>query len=168
MARPKTKEQLLEQSQQNYQKLLEHIDALAPTQQQADFKGDTMNRNIRDVLAHLHHWHTLMLEWYRVGMAGEKPPMPARGYTWKTVPDLNRAIWQQYQQTGLDEIRGLVQQSFAEVQTLIQAHSDEELFTKKYYHWTGSTSLGSYLISASSSHYAWAHKLIKKGLVVSP
>lgn len=167
MARPKNKEALLEQSQQNYQQLLKYIDALPPEKHHADFVGETMNRNVRDVLAHIHHWHSMMLEWHRVGMAGDKPSMPAEGYTWKTVPDLNRAIWQHYQQTELSEIRAKLQQSFAEVQALMQAHSDEELFTKKYYHWTGSTSLGSYLISASSSHYAWAHKLIKKGLPVS-
>ena len=41
---------------------------------------------------------------------------------------------------------------------------DEELFTKKKYHWTGSTSLGSYLVSATSSHYDWALKLIRKSI----
>ena len=41
---------------------------------------------------------------------------------------------------------------------------DDELFEKKRYKWTGSTSLGAYLVSATSSHYDWAFKLIKKCL----
>lgn len=162
MARPKNKKELLEQSQDSYQALLSYVDGLNKATLQQDFPAGTMNRNVRDVLAHLHHWHSMMLEWYRVGMAGEKPSMPAQGYTWKTVPDLNRAIWQQYQTSPLAEVRALLQQSFLDIQNLIENHNDEELFSKKYYPWTGSTSLGSYLISASSSHYAWALRLIKK------
>lgn len=162
MARPKNKKELLEQSQDSYQALLSYVDSLNKATLQEDFPAGTMNRNVRDVLAHLHHWHSMMLEWYRVGMAGGKPSMPAQGYTWKTVPDLNRAIWQHYQTSPLAEVRALLQQSFLDVQSLIQNHNDEELFSKKYYPWTGSTSLGSYLISASSSHYAWALRLIKK------
>jgi hypothetical protein len=44
---------------------------------------------------------------------------------------------------------------------LIQKHSDEELFTKKRYAWTGTTSLGAYMISATSSHYDWALKTMR-------
>ena len=45
---------------------------------------------------------------------------------------------------------------------LIKRHNDEELFVKKRYAWTGTTTLGSYFISATSSHYDWALKLITK------
>jgi hypothetical protein len=44
---------------------------------------------------------------------------------------------------------------------LIGKHTDEELFTKKRYGWTGSTSLGAYLVSATSSHYDWALKTLR-------
>ena len=44
---------------------------------------------------------------------------------------------------------------------IIGKHSDEELFTKKKYQWTGTTSLGAYLIGSTSSHYDWALKTIK-------
>lgn len=44
---------------------------------------------------------------------------------------------------------------------LVRKHTDEELFTKKKQGWTGTTSLGAYLISATSSHYDWALKTIK-------
>jgi hypothetical protein len=47
------------------------------------------------------------------------------------------------------------------VRSEIAAYGDEQLFTKKYYAWTGSTSVGSYAVSATTSHYAWAHKLIR-------
>lgn len=162
MPRPKTKTELLDQSQANYDRLLAQVDAFSPEEQTAEFPAGTMNRNIRDVLAHLHHWHLMFLKWYQVGMRGEKPEMPAPGYTWKTTPELNRKIWEKYREAPLPGIRKKLDQSHRKVQRLMEGHSNAELFEKKYYPWTGSTSLGAYLISATSSHYDWAYKLIKK------
>ncbi|MFH6602515.1 ClbS/DfsB family four-helix bundle protein [Maribacter algicola] len=162
MARPKTKEELLTLSQKNFEKLFNFIESFSKEVQLKSFREGTLNRNIGDVLAHLHHWHLLLLDWYKIGMAGKKPQMPAEGYTWKTMPELNKEIQLKYRKTGLDEVKKLLKSSFEEVQNIIKNHSNEELFTKKKYHWTGSTSLGAYLISATSSHYDWALKLIKK------
>jgi hypothetical protein len=153
MPRPKSKEELLELSQKNYTRLNDFVDSFSPEEQTAEFPEGTMNRNIRDVLAHLHHWHLMMLEWYEIGMKGEKPEMPAEGYTWKTVPELNRAIWEKYKNTDLQIIREKLQISYLQIQEVIQSHTNKELFEKKYFRWTGSTSLGSYLVSATSSHY---------------
>ncbi|MBD80688.1 MAG: hypothetical protein CL840_17370 [Crocinitomicaceae bacterium] len=162
MSRPKTKNELLKLSQKNFKKLNQLIESFTPDEQQAEFPEGTMNRNIRDILCHLHHWHLMMAEWYTIGMSGEKPEMPAKGYTWKTTPELNRKIWEDYCSIGLSEAKKLVDQSYRSVQDIINAHSNEELFEKKRYKWTGTTSLGAYLISATSSHYDWAYKLIKK------
>jgi hypothetical protein len=164
MARPTTKAALIELSNSNFQKLNDLIDSYSKEELNQEFPKQYMNRNIRDVLAHLHHWHTFMLDWYKAGMSGKKPDIPAKGYTWLTVPDLNRKIREQYSKTNLREVKKLLQQSFKKVQSLISQHSDAELFEKKKYPWTGTTSLGAYLISATSSHYDWALKLIKKAL----
>lgn len=162
MPRPKSKTELISLSQENFKKLIDFIDQLPKEEKVDEFPPGTMNRNIRDVLAHLHHWHLMMAKWYEVGMKGEKPDMPATGYTWKTTPELNRWIWEHYSNTNLEETQDLLQSSFNQIQSVIQSHSDTELFEKKRYKWTGSTSLGSYLVSATSSHYDWALKLIKK------
>jgi len=121
-----------------------------------------MNRNARDVLAHIYHWHLMMMDWYKIGMSGQKPAIPAEGHTWKTVPDLNRQINTQYQNVPISRVINMIKESHIEVMKLIESHSNEELFEKKRYKWTGSTSLGAYLISATSSHYDWGFKLIKK------
>ncbi|MTI89522.1 MAG: ClbS/DfsB family four-helix bundle protein [Balneolaceae bacterium] len=162
MARPKNKKELVDLSNKNYTKLLDYVEALSDEEKEAKFPEGYLNRNIRDVLAHLHHWHLMMLEWYEVGMKGDDPDMPAKGYTWKSVPDLNREIWKMYKDTDLNKVQKMLHESFEKVQSIIKKHSNEELFEKKRYHWTGSTSLGAYLISATSSHYDWALKLIKK------
>ncbi len=163
MPRPKNKEELQNLSEENFIQLNALIDSYSEKEQLKDFIPGTMNRNIRDVLAHLHHWHLMMLDWYQVGMKDQKPDIPAKGYTWKTTPKLNKSIWEKYSNSDLAEIRKLFHQSHKKVRGIINKHSNEELFTKKRYKWTGSTSLGAYLISSTSSHYDWAIKLIRKG-----
>lgn len=162
MARPKTKEELIELSNKNFKKLTDFVGSFALEEQLLEFPKGTLNRNIRDVFAHLHHWHLMMIDWYSVGMKGNKPKMPAEGYTWKTVPDLNQKIRDKYKNEDLQNIKEKLNNSFSVIQKIIKNHSNEELFEKKRYKWTGTTSLGSYLISATSSHYDWAYKLIKR------
>ena len=47
------------------------------------------------------------------------------------------------------------------VVALIGKFTNEELFIKAYFPWTGTTSLGSYFVSATSSHYEWAIKKLR-------
>jgi len=162
MAVPKTKNELLEQSHDNFQKLNEFIDCLSDSEKLSDFPAGTMNRNVRDVLAHLYHWHLMFMDWYTVGMQGEKPEMPTEGYTWKDIRDLNKKIWNDYQNHNLNGIRNSLDRSHSEIQSIIKKHSDNELFVKKRYPWTGSSSLATYIRSNTSSHYNWAYNLIKK------
>ncbi|MEQ9412234.1 MAG: ClbS/DfsB family four-helix bundle protein [Cyclobacteriaceae bacterium] len=162
MPRPQTKTDLVKLSKLNFKRLNDLVDSYSLEEQQVEFPKGTMNRNIRDVLAHLHQWHTMMMEWYEIGMKGEKPEIPAKGYTWKTLPDLNRVIWKKYNHVDLKKIIKWLNESFNQVQKLIAQHTDKELFEKKRYKWTGSTSLGAYFISATSSHYDWAFKLIRR------
>ena len=162
MPRPKNKEELLNLSQENYNKLITKIESISQEEQEKDFPPGPMNRNIRDVLCHLHEWHQMFLDWYDKGMKGQKTQMPAEGYTWKTLPDLNRKIFEKYRDTPLSSSKQLFKNSYEKVRAIIEKHSDENLFTKKKYKWTGTTSLGAYLVSATSSHYDWAMKLLKK------
>jgi len=120
--------------------------------------------SIKDILAHLYAWHLMYLTWYREGMAGEKPEMPAPGYTWATTPALNAEIYKSYKDMALNNVLALLDETHKKVMDIINSHSDEELFTKKKYSWTGTTSVGSYTVSATSSHYDWALKHIKKFL----
>ena len=162
MGRPKNKSELIDLSNKNYKKLIDSIELLSDKEQINNFPKGTMNRNIRDVLTHLHDWHLMFFEWYKVGMSGGKPDMPLKGYSWKTTPELNKWIWEKCQDISLKDAKLSLNTSFQEIQKIIQGHTNEELFVKKRYKWTGSTSLGAYLISSTSSHYDWAYKLIKK------
>lgn len=164
MPRPKTKIELLTQSKNNYEKLIQLISSYSKDELNQEFPEGTLNRNIKDVLLHLHEWHLLMLEWYKVGMRGDKPEMPEKGYTWKTLPKLNLEIWKRNKNVEPQVAKKLLDRSYKLTQEMIKKHSEEELFTKNKYKWTGSTSLGEYLISNTSSHYNWAFKLIRRSI----
>ena len=97
-------------------------------------------------------------------MNGDNPAIPSLGFTWKTLPELNRKIQDENKGLPLSKAINLLLESHGEIHKIMDKHTDEELFEKKRYHWTGSTSLAAYLISNTSSHYDWAIKLIKKAL----
>ncbi len=75
---------------------------------------------------------------------------------------MNVEFWEKHQNTTLDEATELLLKSHSDVTNLIKTFSNEELFTNKYFDWTGTTSLGAYCVSATSSHYDWAIKKLKK------
>lgn len=162
MARPQTKKDLLEQAAKNYDKLMAFIDKLSDAEQNQEFPEGTMNRNIRDVLAHLHEWHQMVLGWYTVGQRGDTPDIPAKGYNWRQIPALNREIWERYSQTSLPKAKELFQDSHAAILELVHRHSNDELFERSRYPWTGNNALGSYFVSCTSSHYDWGLKLIRR------
>lgn len=164
MPKPSTKKELLRACEDNFSALKKMISSLEPAKQTSEFQGKTLNRNIRDVLAHLHHWHLLFFKWYKDGMSEIKPVMPAKGYKWKDLPKLNQWIWQEYQSKSLKNTKIALNRSYKKMIRIIESHSDKELFEKKRYFWTGTTSLAAYVMSNSSSHYHWAIKQIRKGL----
>lgn len=164
MARPKNKTELLEAAQENYQKLLAYTSELPQELVETEFPDGFLNRNVRDVIAHLYHWHTLIQGWIQVGKKDKKPEIPAKGYTWKTTPGLNRFIQHKYSTISLDEAKELLDTTHKQMIEIIQSYTNDELFEKKRYKWTGTTSLAAYLISGTSSHYDWALKLTKKCL----
>jgi len=164
MPRPTNKKELLEQSELNFNKLSEFIDSLPEEIKTRTYKNDELNdrdKTVADVICHLHEWHLMMLNWYKVGMSGKKPVIPAEGYTFQTLPKLNRKVWEKYKGTELKKAIIMFRKSHKDVMALVQKHNDDELFTKKKYEWTGTTSLGSYFISATSSHYDWGLKTVK-------
>jgi hypothetical protein len=164
MPRPTNKKELLELGEINFNKLLELIDSLPDEFKNKTFTHDELNdrdKTIGDVICHLHEWHLMMENWYKVGMSGKKPAIPAEGYTWINYTGLNHKIYEKYKGTELKKALTMFKKSHKDVMGIIEKHTDAELFTKKKYEWTGTTSLGAYFISSTSSHYDWGIKTIK-------
>jgi hypothetical protein len=162
MPRPTTKQELLLAGNAQFAKLWELINSMTEEQQNTAFSFEDRDRNIRDVLVHLFEWHQLLLNWTKANQEGEKKSFLPEPYNWKTYRVMNvEMIWEKHQDTPYGKSREMVKESHGEVMALIEAFSDEELFTKKYFPWTGTSSLGGYCVSVTSSHYDWAMKKIK-------
>ncbi|PIF05442.1 MAG: hypothetical protein CSA36_06820 [Draconibacterium sp.] len=172
MARPKTKDDLLKAGNENFDKLWKLIAAFSekvfttefdfsdnPKLKEAHWQRD---KNVKDVLVHLYEWHQLLINWVTKNQAGESTKILPEPYTFKTIAELNAKFWDKHQKTSYNQAVEMLKNSHKEVMKIIETFSNEELFTNKYFPWTGTTSLGSYCVSATSSHYDWAIKKLRK------
>jgi hypothetical protein len=165
MPRPTNKEELLEVAEKSFEKLS------AMTSENITFNPDISqagkeahwgrDKNIRDLLIHLYEWHKLLLNWVNENKNGNKINFLPEPYKWTTYGDMNVGFWEKHQTTTFEESVKLFTESHKLVIKLISELSNEELFEKKHYDWTGTTSIGAYCISATSAHYDWAMKKIK-------
>ncbi|EJD6083308.1 ClbS/DfsB family four-helix bundle protein [Providencia rettgeri] len=162
MSRPLTKDALLELAEKKYNELMSVIDSLSLEEQKGIFPFEERDRQIRDCLAHLHEWHKLFIKWANSNMDGDFIPFLPRPYTWGNYPEMNIEFWEKHQSTSLDSAKNLLAITHGQCLELINQLSNEELFTKRYFNWTGTTNLVNYAVSATSSHYKWALKIIKK------
>lgn len=171
MSRATNKDELIEAATNNFAKMWQIIETM-PAQALAidfDFSGEPSkkeahwqrDKNLRDVLIHLHEWHLLLIHWVEANMAGQDAPFLPAPYTWKTYGEMNVELWRQHQTTQLEDAKSKVLESHDAVLALVQSFSNEALFTKKYYKWTGTTSLGTYCVSSMPSHYDWASKKLR-------
>ena len=171
MARPQTKEDLLIAAKENYEKLNTLIAKMSDEQLTTpfDFSKDEKkkeahwkrDKNLRDVLIHLYEWHQLILNWVESNQKGEEKPFIPQPYNWRTYGDMNVEFWKKHQNTSLEDATKALQKSHKEVLKLAENFTNEELFSKKVYKWVGGSTLGSYFVSATSSHYDWAIKKLK-------
>lgn len=151
-----TKQELLKQAQQSFDELISIINKIPTRKRNFTVETNERDKNFRDVLMHLYEWHAMLERWYREGMDGDTPSMPAAGYNWRNIHDLNFLIWQQYTDVTLSVAVKRVTLSHQRVLSIIDLHTDEEIFTKKYYKWTKTSNLYSYFAANTVSHYIWA------------
>lgn len=119
------------------------------------------DKNVRDVLIHLYEWQQLILNWVESNEAGIEKPFLPKPYNWKTYGEMNVIFWQKHQDTTLDEAKVLLDESHKLVLMLIDRFTNDELFSKNVFTWAFGTTLGSYFVSGTSSHYDWAIKKLK-------
>lgn len=171
MGRPTTKTDLLNAATDNWKKLNAIISSLTEKELSTpfDFSEDAKkkeahwrrDKNLRDILIHLYEWHQLLINWIQSNRAGAYTPFLPTPYNWKTYGDMNVLFWQKHQKTSLSEAKRMVAESHENVLSLAEVFSNEELFSKGAYPWVGGSTLGSYFVSATASHYDWALKKLK-------
>lgn len=129
-----------------------------------EFAGDARDRNVRDVLAHLHAWHLLLEGWYEDGMIGGSPAMPADGYSWRDLDALNVVLRARWTGSPIEDVERRLDASHAGLQRLVAVHSDDQLFDESAFVWTRGSRLGGLCLECGGNHYRWARKAIAEGL----
>lgn len=171
MGRPTTKADLITAANDNFVKLNEMINAMTETERNTpfDFSADSKkkeahwgrDKNVRDMLIHLYEWHQLVLNWIRTNQQGKETAFLPKPYNWKTIGAMNKVFWEKHQNTSLEDATEMYTKSHQDVMELVNTFTNEELFSKDRYKWVGGSTLGSYFISSTSSHYDWAMKKLK-------
>jgi hypothetical protein len=166
-----TKLDLVTSANDSFEEMWGMVDSMPLQQQTGVFNFDgvllgkeahwTRDTNIRDVFVHLYEWHQLLLSWVASNIGGDEKPFLPHPYNWRTYGVMNVGFWEKHQNTSYDTSRELLQDSHKKVMFIIEKFTDTELFEKKHFKWTGTSSLGQYCISATISHYDWAMKKIK-------
>ena len=171
MVRPQTKENLMIAAKENFEKLNTLISKMSDKELTTpfDFSKDEKkkeahwkrDKNLRDVLIHLYEWHQLILNWVEFNQKGEEKPFLPEPYNWRTYGDMNVEFWKKHQNISLEDATRNLEKSHKDVLELAEKFTNEELFSRKIYKWVGGSTLGSYFVSTTSSHYDWAIKKLK-------
>ena len=172
MGRPTTKTDLLTAATSNYEKLNALVSDLTEKELSTtfDFLSDkkkkeahwNRDKNLRDIFIHLYEWHQLLLNWVHSNQNGDNITFIPKPYNWKTYGDMNVEFWKKHQSTTLENAKSMFCKSHSEVIKLAETFSNEELFSKSIYKWVGKSTLGSYFVSVTASHYDWAMKKLKE------
>lgn len=169
MARATTKSELMTTAAANYEQMNQLIASLTGKELSTPFSFDEKkkeahwkrDKNLRDVLVHLYEWHQLLLTWISSNQNGDTRPFLPPPYNWRTYGNMNMKFWEKHQNTSLDKAKAMLETSHREVMALADTFSDEELFQKGVFEWVGGSTLGSYFVSNTASHYNWAIKKLK-------
>lgn len=170
MGRPTTKVDLLTAATTNYEKLNALIlEMKEELREPFNFSGDVKkkeahwqrDKNLRDILIHLYEWQQLLINWVQSNQNSDNNPFIPKPYNWRSYGDMNVEFWEKHQSTSLEDAKSMFRKSHADVLKLAESFSNEELFSKGIYKWVGGSTLGSYFVSVTSSHYDWAMKKLK-------
>ena len=158
-----SKKDLIGQIESAHAQLLEIVESI-PRRRYAEPGVWGEDWTVKDLLAHLTEWEQMFLRWYRDGLAGEQPAMPAEGYKWNELPRLNREIWRKHRNTSWKRVREAFDQSYEEILSLTRSLSQRQLLTPAVFAWTRKNALTTYLGANTCSHYRAAIKILKRWL----
>jgi hypothetical protein len=119
--------------------------------------------SVKDILAHLVEWQQMNFNWYEAGLRGEKPAMPAPGFTLRELPRLNQMIYRKHHRRSLKSVLHDYQSYHDRTIALIESLPDSDLVTLGRFSWTGpSWTLSDYLRASTAAHYLWARTRIRR------
>jgi hypothetical protein len=162
MGRRLAKKDLLSEIQRE-RRALDDTLALVPVRRMTRAGVTGGGWSVKDILAHLVEWQRMNLDWYAAGLRGEKPSMPAPGFTLRELPRLNAMIYRKHHRRSLQAVMRDYRSYHERVVALVKAVPDPDLVTLGRFPWTGpSWTLSDYLRASTAAHYLWARTRIRR------
>ncbi len=134
--------------------MMKIIENLSAKERVKEWKTQERDKNLRDIIYHLHAWHLLMLSWLNVLTEGGKPIIPKEGYTWDTLDELNEDIWNEAQKHPLMDTLELFEKTHKQSMKEIKKLSDNQMFTPFFQ--TLNHPIIGLLDGCMNEHYIWA------------
>lgn len=159
MEKPTTKQELISLSKKGFEQLMAIIEKLPTKERMKEWKVSQRDKNMRDMIFHLHAWHELLLHWVKILLEGGKPALPKEGYTWDNLDELNHEIWLEAQKHPLMDTLELFEQSYRSCMDIVQNLTDEQMF--KPYFEAMNHPIISLLDGCMADHYQWGLKQLK-------
>ena len=155
---------ILERNDAEFATFVALVESLPAERLDEPFAGTARDRNVRDVVAHLHAWHILLERWHSDGAAGGSPRFPPRGTRGAGSTNSTRICVSSGRTRALAELLPLLKASHESLQAMVALHTDAELDDPAAYAWTRGSALGEYALECGGNHYAWGRATITAGL----
>jgi len=165
MIRANNKKELVEYSRKYFQEILDYVENLPDEIKDTIFTNGELNerdKTVSDVICHLHEWHIMLGNWYKIGMKGKMPEMPMEGYNWRELTKVNEIIYTKYKGTEIKDAIKMFKEGHNKMMKILEEHNNKELFETISYEWTGKTTLGRFFDSNMSHHYQWGLKTLRR------
>jgi len=129
-----------------------------------EIRGIIGEWSVKDLLAHLVAWEQRFLFWYKAGLRGEVPQIPAPGISWGELDLLNQLIYEKHRDRSLEDVRTEFNTSFHQVLATIEDIPEEDMFATGRYAWLGESNLAAYILANTADQYRWAKQQIRSWL----
>lgn len=153
----KSKAELLQAIEENYQKVrleLESIpDTLTCAKSMPGHRKDTM-MSVCNLVAYLIGWGELVLKWHRKRDRGEEPDIPETGFKWTELGQLAQKFYADHEDQDFRGLLKRLDKTKGKIVQLVESKADAELYGPL---WSPKCTMGKMIQLNTASPYRNAH-----------
>ena len=109
--------------------------------------------SIKDALAHITAWEQRFVRAFDAVERGEKPEWPETGWTQAGVDELNEHDFEANRDRSLDAVVAESRRSYAELSSIVERLSDDDLTLPDRWEWTRGHPLILFVSNNADEHY---------------
>lgn len=83
--------------------------------------------SVKDIVMHIVSWEQRLIGWVNAAAQGDEPQMPAEGYTWDQMDELNERVYNQQKHRSLSDVMASFHGSLNLIYLALDPFDDEDL-----------------------------------------